>query len=131
MMDTVLNLGLNDETVVGLAELSGNPRFAWDAYRRFVQMYADVVLGVKARDEGGRDPFAVALDELKSDRGVKKDTELTAEDLEELVALFKARSCASSPAARPSPRIRSSSSGARSAPCSAPGTTSAPSPTAR
>jgi pyruvate, orthophosphate dikinase len=89
MMDTVLNLGLNDETVEGLARISGDERFAWDAYRRFVQMYADVVLGVKAREEGGQSPFAEALDELKDRRGVKNDTDLTADDWRELVALYK------------------------------------------
>jgi pyruvate,orthophosphate dikinase len=62
MMDTILNLGLNEATVEGLANRSGNPRFAWDAYRRFVQMYADVVLGLKAERETGSDPFAEALE---------------------------------------------------------------------
>jgi pyruvate, orthophosphate dikinase len=89
MMDTVLNLGLNDKTVIGLAELSGNERFAWDAYRRFVQMYGDVVMGVGAIGEHDRDPFAVALDDMKKDRAVSEDTELDAEDLKELVETFK------------------------------------------
>ena len=90
MMDTVLNLGLNDETVVGLATLSGNERFAYDAYRRFVHMYGDVVMGVGAEGEHDRDPFAVALEDMKKDRGVDQDTELDAEDLKELVATYKA-----------------------------------------
>ncbi|MEQ1894795.1 MAG: pyruvate, phosphate dikinase, partial [Planctomycetota bacterium] len=89
MMDTVLNLGLNDVTVRGLAERSGNPRFAWDAYRRFVQMYGDVVLGIKGAREDGFDPFHGALEELKQARGVRQDQELTAEDLQGLVATFK------------------------------------------
>ena len=89
MMDTVLNLGLNDKTVEGLARISGDERFAWDAYRRFVQMYADVVLGVKARDDGGSSPFSEALDELKDRRGVTEDTELVAADWRELVAIYK------------------------------------------
>jgi pyruvate,orthophosphate dikinase len=90
MMDTVLNLGLNDVTVAGLARKSGSARFAWDAYRRFVQMYADVVLGLKAERETGADPFAEALDALKLARGAKSDTQLSAEDLRGLVARFKA-----------------------------------------
>jgi pyruvate,orthophosphate dikinase len=89
MMDTVLNLGLNDETVEGLAKRSGNPRFAWDAYRRFVQMYGDVVMGVGAEGDHGESPFGLALDELKARRGVKQDTELTAEDLQGLVQTYK------------------------------------------
>jgi pyruvate,orthophosphate dikinase len=90
MMDTVLNLGLNQTTVAGLAERSGNPRFAWDAYRRFVQMYADVVLGLKARRGEHTSPFGAELDALKRTRGVKLDTELSEADLRELVARFKA-----------------------------------------
>jgi len=89
MMDTVLNLGLNDETVRGLAERSGNPRFAWDAYRRFVQMYGDVVLGIETDDGSDFDPFTEALERLKQARGVAHDTGLEAEDLVELVASFK------------------------------------------
>jgi len=89
MMDTVLNLGLNDTTVAGLAERSGNPRFAWDAYRRFVQMYGDVVLGIKAAREDDFDPFHAALEEQKRARGVQTDQELTADDLRALVATFK------------------------------------------
>ncbi|MBL8804920.1 MAG: pyruvate, phosphate dikinase [Planctomycetes bacterium] len=89
MMDTVLNLGLNDTTVEALARASGNARFAWDAYRRFVQMYADVVLGLKAV-HADVSPFSAALDELKRERGVREDTQLTADDLRELVRRFKA-----------------------------------------
>ena len=89
MMDTVLNLGLNDETVEGLARASSNPRFAWDAYRRFVQMYADVVLGMKNGNGDERSPFAVALERKKHERKVELDTELTADDLRELVTEFK------------------------------------------
>nr|WP_310523778.1 pyruvate, phosphate dikinase [Polymorphobacter sp.] len=84
MMDTVLNLGLNDATVEGLAAASGNPRFAWDSYRRFVQMYADVVLGLDHY------LFEDALEILKEDRGVSLDTELAAADLQGLVARYKA-----------------------------------------
>ena len=83
MMDTILNLGLNDAAVQGLAAESGNPRFAWDSYRRFVQMFGEVVLGVPSDD------FEHALSQLKKARGVKNDTDLTAEDLQELVATFK------------------------------------------
>jgi pyruvate,orthophosphate dikinase len=84
MMDTVLNLGLNDATVQGLATASGNPRFAWDSYRRFIQMYADVVLGLDHY------AFEDALEILKEDRGVSLDTELSAEDLQGLVGRYKA-----------------------------------------
>ena len=89
LMDTVLNLGLNDETVEGLARASSNPRFAWDAYRRFVQMYADVVLGMKNGNGDERNPFAVALERKKHERKVELDTDLTADDLRELVTEFK------------------------------------------
>lgn len=89
MMDTVLNLGLNDETVEGLARRSGNPRFAWDAYRRFVQMYGDVVLGARAEGEADRCPFAEELERLKAKRGVTLDTELDEADLRTLVKRFK------------------------------------------
>ncbi|MGJ8537724.1 MAG: pyruvate, phosphate dikinase, partial [Parasphingopyxis sp.] len=82
MMDTVLNLGLNDETVKGLAEISGDPRFAWDSYRRFIQMYADVVLGL---DHGA---FEEALEIAKEDKGIYLDTEMTAEDWQKLVAEY-------------------------------------------
>ena len=89
MMDTVLNLGLNDYTVAGLARESGNERFAWDAYRRFVQMYSDVVLGVRAAAGEEVSPFSAALDALKKKRRVTEDTELDARDLEGLVRTFK------------------------------------------
>jgi len=83
MMDTVLNLGLNDTAVKGLAEKSGNPRFAYDSYRRLVQMYGDVVMGVDGHQ------FEQAIDAIKTDRGVELDTDLSAEDLQELIATFK------------------------------------------
>ncbi|HYV57769.1 MAG TPA: PEP/pyruvate-binding domain-containing protein, partial [Candidatus Nitrosopolaris sp.] len=90
MMDTILNLGLNDHTVQGLIEQSGNPRFAYDSYRRFVQMYGDVVLGLKPEHKDEEDPFEVALEEKKRTRGVTQDTELDADALRELVEEFKA-----------------------------------------
>ncbi len=90
MMDTILNLGLNDETVKGLIEKSGNERFVYDSYRRFVQMYGDVVLDLKPQNKEERDPFEIILENKKNSRGVKLDTELTAADLKELVAEFKA-----------------------------------------
>ncbi len=89
MMDTILNLGLNDETVGGLAKVSGNPRFAWDCYRRFIQMYGDVVMGVQASSESEDDPFHQVLDALKTSRGVKVDSDLKTEDLQELVKRYK------------------------------------------
>ena len=85
MMDTVLNLGLNDETVEGLADSSGNPRFAWDSYRRFIQMYSDVVLGVDHYH------FEDLLEARKEEKGFHLDTELDADDLRELVAAYKAK----------------------------------------
>jgi pyruvate,phosphate dikinase len=90
MMDTVLNLGLNDETVQGLIAASGNARFAWDSYRRFVQMYGDVVLGLKPEDKSQADPFEELLEARKHAGGARADTDLTADDLRELVAEFKA-----------------------------------------
>lgn len=89
MMDTILNLGLNDDTVEGLAEVSGNPRFAWDCYRRFIQMYGDVVMGVQARSEEEDDPFHEVLERLKTSVGAKADSELTVGDLRELVKRYK------------------------------------------
>ena len=83
MMDTILNLGMNDKAVEGLASVTGNPRFAWDAYRRFIQMFGDVAMGVPA------DRFEDAISALKSKRGVTMDTDLTAADLEELVQTYK------------------------------------------
>ncbi|MEJ5261462.1 MAG: pyruvate, phosphate dikinase [Ignavibacterium sp.] len=89
MMDTILNLGLNDVTVQGLIEKTNNPRFAYDSYRRFVQMYGDVVLGLKPKDKHEHDPFEVIIENKKHSKGVKLDTELTADDLKELVTEFK------------------------------------------
>ncbi|MCY4603307.1 MAG: pyruvate, phosphate dikinase [Gemmatimonadetes bacterium] len=90
MMETVLNLGLNDEIVQGLIEQSGDPRFCYDVYRRFVQMYGDVVMGLRPEDEKETDPFEALLEAKKHARGVALDSELSAEDLRELVAEFKA-----------------------------------------
>lgn len=90
MMDTVLNLGMNDATVNTMAEKSGNPRFAWDSYRRFVQMYGDVVLGMKPKSKTDIDPFEAIMDKVKEEKGVKFDNELDVEDLKELVKRFKA-----------------------------------------
>ena len=90
MMDTILNLGLNDEVVEGLARKTNNPRFAYDAYRRFVQMYGDVVLGMKPVNKDDVDPFEAIIDEVKEAKGVKLDNELKVEDLKELVVRFKA-----------------------------------------
>jgi pyruvate,orthophosphate dikinase len=90
MMDTILNLGLNDAAVEGLARKTGNARFAWDSYRRFVQMYGDVVMGLKPVSKEDHDPFEVIIDMVKEKKGVKLDTELDTADLQELVARFKA-----------------------------------------
>ncbi|HCK99104.1 MAG TPA: pyruvate, phosphate dikinase, partial [Candidatus Marinimicrobia bacterium] len=89
MMDTVLNLGLNDDTVAGLAKKSGNERFARDSYRRFVQMYGDVVLGMKPENKDDIDPFEEIIEDVKAKKNIKNDTELTVDDLEELVLSFK------------------------------------------
>ncbi len=89
MMDTVLNLGLNDETVEGLARKTGNERFAWDSYRRFVQMFGDVVLGMKPESKEDIDPFEAIMDKLKEEKGYKSDTDMTTEDLKYLVSEFK------------------------------------------
>ena len=89
MMDTVLNLGLNETTIKGIIKNSGNERFGWDAYRRFVQMYGDVVLNMKPETKEEEDPFEVIIDQVKEKKGIIQDTELTADDLKELVALFK------------------------------------------
>lgn len=89
MMDTILNLGLNDETVLGLSNISGNPRFAWDCYRRFIQMYGDVVMGVQAANEESEEPFHALLDDMKKSLGKELDNELTAEELQELVSRYK------------------------------------------
>ncbi|MGH7933250.1 MAG: pyruvate, phosphate dikinase, partial [Candidatus Binataceae bacterium] len=89
-MDTVLNLGLTDETVKGLeAQSSGNPRFAWDSYRRFCQMYGDVVLKLKPEDKSDRDPFEELIERKKVARGVKEDVDLKVDDLKELVDEFR------------------------------------------
>ena len=90
MMDTVLNLGLNDKTVQGLIQQSGNPRFAYDCYRRFVQMYGDVVLGLTPHSKAERDPFERIIEEKKTAKGIEYDTQFTAEDLQALVSAFKA-----------------------------------------
>ena len=89
MMDTILNLGLNDEVVEGLARKTGNPRFAWDSYRRFVQMYGDVVLGMKPVNKDDIDPFEAIIEEVKEAKGVKLDNELDVDDLKTLVVRFK------------------------------------------
>jgi pyruvate, orthophosphate dikinase len=89
MMDTVLNIGLNEGTLRGLIEKTGNERFAWDSYRRFVQMYGDVVLGLKPQTKTEIDPFEHIMDELKHARGVQLDTDLNVSDLKELVKRFK------------------------------------------
>ncbi|OAV73214.1 Pyruvate, phosphate dikinase [Bacteroidales bacterium Barb6] len=90
MMDTILNLGLNDEVVEGLTRKTGNARFAWDSYRRFVQMYGDVVLGMKPANKEDIDPFEAVIEEVKEQKGVKLDNELEVEDLKVLVSKFKA-----------------------------------------
>ena len=90
MMDTVLNLGLTDETVTGLEQISGNPRFAWDSYRRFCQMFGDVVLKLKPENKNDPDPFEEIIDRKKEARGVTNDTELNVDDLRELVDEFRA-----------------------------------------
>ena len=89
MMDTILNLGLNDEVVEGLTRKTGNARFAWDSYRRFVQMYGDVVLGMKPTNKEDIDPFEAIIEDVKHAKGVKLDNELDVEDLKELVKRFK------------------------------------------
>ena len=89
MMDTILNLGLNDDVVEGLAKKTGNPRFAWDSYRRFVQMYGDVVLGMKPTNKDDIDPFEAIIEDVKSKKGVHLDNELDVDDLKELVRRFK------------------------------------------
>src|SRR5207244_13588756 len=89
-MDTILNLGLNDATTEGLAAATKNGRFAWDSYRRFVQMYGDVVMGVQKRHENEHEPFDEVMDELKLETGAKEDTDLNEADLQELVRRYKA-----------------------------------------
>ncbi len=92
MMDTILNLGLNDQTVLALEKATGNPRFAWDCYRRFIQMYGDVVLGVQKREGEDHEPFEVVIHELKHERyhGDIEDSKISADDQKELVSRFKA-----------------------------------------
>ena len=89
MMDTILNLGLNDTVAEGLAKKTNNPRFAYDAYRRFVQMYGDVVLGMKPRNKDDIDPFEAIIEEVKAKRGITLDNELNTDELKELVVKFK------------------------------------------
>ena len=89
MMDTVLNLGLNDEVVVGLAKKTGNERFAWDSYRRFIQMYGDVFLGMKPESKDDIDPFEEIMEALKHKRNIVLDTDFTVQDLKDLVYDFK------------------------------------------
>jgi len=89
MMDTVLNLGLNEETVQGLINKTGNDRFGWDSYRRFLQMYGDVVMEMKPESKEEEDPFELIIQQLKEEKGVELDADLTAEDLKNLVGLFK------------------------------------------
>lgn len=90
MMDTILNLGLNDDAVKGIAAKSGNEWFAWDSYRRFVQMYGDVVLGMKPESKEEIDPFEKIMDDIKEAKGIELDTDFTVDDLKELVKRFKA-----------------------------------------
>ena len=90
MMDTILNLGLNDIVVEGLAKKTGNEKFAWDSYRRFVQMYGDVVLGMKPTSKEEIDPFEAIIEKVKEENGVVLDKDLSVEALKELVAKFKA-----------------------------------------
>src|SRR6202521_507181 len=89
MMDTVLNIGLNESTLRGLIAKTGNERFGWDSYRRFVQMYGDVVLGLKPQSKNEIDPFEQIMDELKHAKKVKLDSDLTTDDLKEPVKRFK------------------------------------------
>ena len=89
MMDTILNLGMNDSAVQGIIKKTGNERFAWDSYRRFVQMYGDVVLGLKPTSKEEEDPFEVIIHHMKKEKGVENDLDLSAEDLKALVSLFK------------------------------------------
>ena len=89
MMDTILNLGLNDEVVEGLIKKTGNERFAYDSYRRFVQMYGDVVMGMKPQNKEDIDPFETIIDEVKAQRGIVLDNDMTIDELKQLVSLFK------------------------------------------
>ncbi|WP_287828080.1 pyruvate, phosphate dikinase [Bacteroides sp.] len=89
MMDTILNLGLNDEIVEGLSKKTNNPKFAWDSYRRFIQMYGDVVMEMKPINKEDHDPFEEILDQVKEEKGIKLDSEFTVEDLKDIVGRFK------------------------------------------
>ncbi|HRZ79287.1 MAG TPA: pyruvate, phosphate dikinase [bacterium] len=90
MMDTILNLGLNEETLQGLIKKPEDERFAWDSYRRFIQMYGDVVMGLKPENKDEEDPFEVVMHELKHERKIKNDLDMTTKDLQELVKRYKA-----------------------------------------
>jgi pyruvate, orthophosphate dikinase len=89
MMDTILNLGMNDEVVEAVAEKSGNPRFAWDSYRRFLQMYGDVVMGVQKREDEDHEPFETVIETVKHEAGVNQDTDLDVDHLKTLVESFQ------------------------------------------
>ncbi len=89
MMDTVLNMGLNDDAVEGIAKKTGNERFAWDSYRRFVQMFGDVVLGMKPASKEDIDPFEEIMDHMKEEKGIELDTDFSVDDLKEMVKRFK------------------------------------------
>ena len=128
MMDTVLNLGLNDETVQGVISMTQNSRFAYDAYRRFVSMYGDVVLELKPTSKEERDPFEEILEAKKKARGVTNDTDLSSTDLKQLVAEFK--TLVLKRTGKPFPEDPRDQLWERSAPSSARGTTRARSPTA-
>jgi len=90
MMDTILNLGINEDVVEGLSKKTGNERFAWDSYRRFIQMYGDVVLGLQPESKEASDPFEEIMEKVKEERGIELDTQFTVEDLKGLVQKFKA-----------------------------------------
>ena len=90
MMDTVLNLGLNDDAVEGIAKKTGNERFAWDSYRRFIQMYGDVVMDLQPVSKEDEGPFELIIEKMKEEKGIEKDIDLTTDDLKELVKKFKA-----------------------------------------
>ena len=89
MMDTVLNLGLNDESIQGVIRMTGNERFAWDSYRRFIQMYSSVVMGLKPETKEDLDPFEEIIEHLKDKRNIIHDTQFTVQDLKDLVYDFK------------------------------------------
>ena len=113
MMDTVLNLGLNDDAVETLAKTSGDARFAYDSYRRFIQMYSNVVLDVDVHN------FEDILEQYKDGKGYALDTDLNAEDWRAVIADYKARVVEET--GKPFPQVRATSCGARSARCSRPG----------